>query len=87
MLLRVVVGHQPEGESVDVLLQELRIAAGLPRALAVLLTHVVAVKEAHESDPYAADAETKARFASDLDNLTVATPQINQERGAQAADG
>lgn len=44
--------------------------------------HVVSVKEAHDSGLCAADGETKRRFVADLDNLTVATPEVNRAKGA-----
>ena len=42
------------------------------------IEHVVAVSEAHDSGLCAADAGTRRRFASDLDNLTLATPALNR---------
>ena len=50
------------------------------------IEHVVAVSEAHDSRLCAADAETKRTFSSDLDNLTLADPQVNRyEKGAKDA--
>lgn len=47
---------------------------------------MVAVSEAHDSGLCAADAETKRTFSSDLDNLTLADPQVNRyEKGAKDA--
>ena len=42
------------------------------------IEHIVAVSEAHDSGLCPADAETRRRFASDLDNLTLATPALNR---------
>ena len=52
------------------------------------IEHVVAVSEAHDSGLCAADAETKRAFSSDLDNLTLADPQVNryQKGGKDAAE-
>ena len=48
------------------------------------IEHVVAVSEAHDSGLCAADAETRRRFAGDLDNLTLAVPHLNRyEKVAQ----
>ena len=44
--------------------------------------HVVAVKEAHDSGLCRADAETKTRFVTDTDNLTLATPEVNRAKAA-----
>ena len=42
------------------------------------IEHVVAVSEAHDSGLCAADAETRRRFATDLLNLTLASPEMNR---------
>ena len=42
--------------------------------------HIVAVSEAHESGMCSADNATRMRFASDLDNLTLASPEVNREK-------
>ncbi|MDE0142990.1 MAG: SH3 domain-containing protein [Caldilineaceae bacterium] len=42
------------------------------------IEHIVAVSEAHDSGLCAASAATKRAFASDLDNLTLASPQLNR---------
>ena len=42
------------------------------------IEHVVAVSEAHDSGLCAADAETRQRFATDLLNLTLASPEMNR---------
>ncbi len=42
------------------------------------IEHIVARSEAHDSGLCAADAETKRRFASDLLNLTLASPRVNR---------
>ena len=52
------------------------------------IEHVVAASEAHDSGLCAADAETKARFARDLRNLTLASPRVNrhEKSGKDAAE-
>ena len=52
------------------------------------IEHIVARSEAHDSGLCAADAETKKQFASDLLNLTLASPEINrhQKSGKDAAE-
>ena len=52
------------------------------------IEHVVATSEAHDSGLCAADAATKARFARDLRNLTLAAPAVNrhQKSGKDAAE-
>ena len=52
------------------------------------IEHIVAASEAHDSGLCAADAATKARFASDLCNLTLASPRVNryQKSGKDAAE-
>ncbi len=52
------------------------------------IEHVVAVSEAHDSGLCAADAETKRTFSSDLDNLTLADPDVNryEKAGKDAAE-
>ena len=52
------------------------------------IEHVVAASEAHDSGLCAADAATKARFARDLRNLTLAAPAVNryQKSGKDAAE-
>ena len=42
------------------------------------IEHIVARSEAHDSGLCAADAATKRRFASDLLNLTLASPSVNR---------
>ena len=42
------------------------------------IEHIVAASEAHDSGLCAADAATKARFARDLRNLTLASPAVNR---------
>ena len=42
------------------------------------IEHVVALSEAHDSGMCAADVEDRVRFASDLDNLTLAAPDLNR---------
>ena len=44
------------------------------------IEHIIAVSEAHDSGLCAASAAVRARFASDLDNLTLATPELNRYR-------
>ena len=52
------------------------------------IEHIVARSEAHDSGLYAVDAATKRRFASDLLNLTLASPAVNrsQKSGKDAAE-
>ena len=52
------------------------------------IEHIVAASEAHDSGLCAADAATKARFARDLRNLTLASPRVNrhEKSGKDAAD-
>ena len=42
------------------------------------IEHIVAVSEAHDSGLCAADQSVRHRFASDLLNLTLATPEVNR---------
>ena len=42
------------------------------------IEHIVATSEAHDSGLCAADRATRARFAQDLRNLTLASPQVNR---------
>ena len=44
------------------------------------IDHVVALSEAHDSGLCAASAETRRGFARDLDNLALATPELNQNQ-------
>lgn len=52
------------------------------------IEHIIAVSEAHDSGLRAASADVRRRFASDLDNLTLATPELNrnEKRGYDAAE-
>ena len=52
------------------------------------IEHVIAVSEAHDSGLCAASAAVRRRFASDLDNLTLASPQLNryEKRDHDAAE-
>ncbi len=52
------------------------------------IEHIVARSEAHDSGLCAADEATKRRFASDLLNLTLASPSVNRHRksGKDAAE-
>ena len=42
------------------------------------IEHIVAASEAHDSGLCARDRATRARFATDLRNLTLASPQVNR---------
>ena len=42
------------------------------------IEHIIATSEAHDSGLCAASAAVRARFARDLDNLTLATPRLNR---------
>ena len=44
------------------------------------IEHMVATSEAHDSGLCAASPATRARFARDLDNLTLAAPALNRHR-------
>ena len=44
------------------------------------IEHMVATSEAHDSGLCAASAETKAAFAGDLLNLTLASPSVNRHQ-------
>ena len=52
------------------------------------IEHIVARSEAHDSGLCAAEAATKRQFASDLVNLTLASPSVNrsQKSGKDAAE-
>lgn len=52
------------------------------------IEHIVARSEAHDSGLCAADAATRRRFARDLRNLTLASPELNryEKRGKDAAE-
>ena len=52
------------------------------------IEHVIAVSEAHDSGLCAASAAVRRRFASDLDNLTLAAPDLNryEKRDHDAAE-
>ena len=42
------------------------------------IEHIVASSEAHDSGLCAAPRETRKQFATDLDNLTIASPKVNR---------
>ena len=52
------------------------------------LEHIVAASEAHDSGLCARNAATKAQFARDLRNLTLASPRVNrhEKSGRDAAE-
>lgn len=52
------------------------------------IEHIVATSEAHDSGLCARDRATRARFASDLRNLTLASPRVNrhQKSGKDAGE-
>ena len=52
------------------------------------IEHMVATSEAHDSGLCAADRATRARFARDLRNLTLASPRVNrhEKRGKDAGE-
>lgn len=52
------------------------------------IEHVISLSEAHDSGLCAAGADLRRRFARDLDNLALATPQLNryEKRGFDAAE-
>ena len=43
------------------------------------IEHIVSLSEAHDSDFYSADKETKNRFASDIRNFTLTSPTVNRD--------
>ena len=49
------------------------------------IEHIVALSEAHYSGLCATDAETRRRFASDIVNLTLASPVVNRRKGGKDA--
>ena len=50
------------------------------------IEHIVAASEAHDSGLCAQDQATRARFAEDLRNLTLASPSVNRhQKGAKDA--
>ena len=50
------------------------------------IEHIVARSEAHDSGLCAADVTTRRRFAADLANLTLASPEVNRhQKGAKDA--
>ena len=52
------------------------------------IEHIVSLSEAHDSGLCAANKKTKIRFASDIKNLTLASPGINQrEKSGHDASG
>ena len=52
------------------------------------IEHIVSVSEAHDSGLCSADKETKSRFASDIQNLTLASPIVNRdEKSGHDASG
>ncbi len=52
------------------------------------IEHIVSLSEAHDSSLCAADKKTKARFASDILNLTLASPAVNRnEKSGYDASG
>ena len=44
------------------------------------IEHIVAASEAHDSGLCAADRATRRRFAQDLRNLTLASPEVNRHQ-------
>ena len=49
------------------------------------IEHIVATSEAHDSGLCAADRSTRAKFAQDLRNLTLASPRVNRSKSAKDA--
>ena len=52
------------------------------------IEHIVSLSEAHDSGLCAADEKIKNRFASDIHNLTLASPTVNRDEksGYDASD-
>ena len=51
------------------------------------IEHIVALREAHDSGRCAVSRVTRSHFASDLLNLTLATPEENREKSQHDAAG
>ena len=49
------------------------------------IEHIVARSEAHDSGLCSADKATRRRFSQDLENLTLASPAVNSQKGAKDA--
>ena len=49
------------------------------------IEHIVARSEAHDSGLCEADGGTRSGFGSDFDNLTLASPSVNSQKGARDA--
>ena len=49
------------------------------------IEHMVALSEAHDSGMCRANKSARSAFASDIDNLTLASPKLNREKGAKDA--
>ena len=49
------------------------------------IEHIVATREAHDSGLCARDRATRARFATDLRNLTLAAPRLNRQKSHKDA--
>ena len=49
------------------------------------IEHIVATSEAHDSGLCARDRATRAHFATDLRNLTLAAPRLNRQKGHKDA--
>ena len=49
------------------------------------IEHIVALSEAHDSGLCDRSDSVKRRFARDLDNLTLASPKVNQSKGGRDA--
>ena len=49
------------------------------------IDHIIALSEAHDSGLCAASMAVRTRFARDLDNLTLATRELNIKKGAKDA--
>ena len=44
------------------------------------IDHIVSLAEAHDSGLCSADKKTKSKFAKDIKNLTLASPEINRDK-------
>ena len=51
------------------------------------IEHIIATSEGHDSGLCAASDAVRRRFASDLDNLTIATPDLNRHVAARKEYG
>ena len=56
-----------------------------PNTASTTIEHIVALSEAHDSGLCSTSASTREAFASDLDNLTLASRSVNSSKGGRDA--